>query len=553
MADWAEVRHGRRGFASPQAHGEWRVEPFVQGAPLYASNGIRFGPDGRLWICQSLGDLVSAWDPRTGEISDVTRPGSLIAGPDDIAFDRSGCMFATLVYKGSVGALEPSGRYRIVLDDCPAANGITVTVDGRLFVDEMREGARLLEVSRTDRNKYRVVRDELSMLNALEQGPDGRLYSPQMMEGNVIAIEPDSGDMEVVAEGFEMPVAVKFDSNGSMVVADSGAGEIVAIDHSGRNILISTDRGIDNFDFDQNHVVYMSSYVDGRIERAVPRQCGSSELVIGPGLIGPFGVCDVSGEVLVADGTSLAIVSMDGSVERILPKWGDLRGLTGYPFIVGAASAPGLGAFVLMLSGDVYQVSLAERVFAHVLSAPRTEARPAWGQSSPLSGHRVGEGAVCAIGSGSGRVIVAMGGSGQIFEISTADGHLLHVVDTGIASVSAVAAGADFVAAADRNSGRVLVVGSGRHMEFNGFTAPRALGLFGGDLYVADAASRTITSLRLDTGVRRVIASDLAFGPSGPSGISILDRGPSLLVQTDGSLIVGCDGSGALLRLARVA
>ena len=46
---------------------------------------------------------------------------------------------------GRVSVLETSGRARVLRDDIPSANGITVH-QGRLFIGECREGGRLLEL-----------------------------------------------------------------------------------------------------------------------------------------------------------------------------------------------------------------------------------------------------------------------------------------------------------------------------------------------------------------------------------------------------------------------
>ena len=46
---------------------------------------------------------------------------------------------------GRVSMLDTAGRTRVLRDDVPSANGITVH-QGRLFVGECRAGARLLEL-----------------------------------------------------------------------------------------------------------------------------------------------------------------------------------------------------------------------------------------------------------------------------------------------------------------------------------------------------------------------------------------------------------------------
>ena len=62
-----------------------------------------------------------------------------------MAFDPSGNLYATEVMDGRVSVLDNGGRTRVLRDDVPSANGITVH-QGRLFINECRDGGRLLEL-----------------------------------------------------------------------------------------------------------------------------------------------------------------------------------------------------------------------------------------------------------------------------------------------------------------------------------------------------------------------------------------------------------------------
>ena len=122
----------------------WRLERVTAPSRLFGANGLRTGPDGRVYIAQVTGSQISALDHRTGQLETVSAKGGEIVAPDDVAFDASGNLYATEVMDGRVSMLDTAGRTRVLRDDVPSANGITVH-RGRLFIGECREGGRLLE------------------------------------------------------------------------------------------------------------------------------------------------------------------------------------------------------------------------------------------------------------------------------------------------------------------------------------------------------------------------------------------------------------------------
>src|SRR5262249_45691725 len=123
----------------------WQLERVTAPSRLFGANGMRTGADGRIYVAQVTGSQISALDLATGRIDTVSAKGGDIIAPDDLAFDTSGNLYATEVMDGRVSVLDADGRARVLRDDLPSANGITVYQD-RLFIGECREGARLLEL-----------------------------------------------------------------------------------------------------------------------------------------------------------------------------------------------------------------------------------------------------------------------------------------------------------------------------------------------------------------------------------------------------------------------
>ena len=72
----------------------------------------------------------------------------------------------------------------------------------------------------------RVIARNLGWLNGMDWGRDGFLYAPVWSKGQVVRIDPSSGEVEVVGDGFGRPAAVKFDSHGRLYLVDYLTGEV---------------------------------------------------------------------------------------------------------------------------------------------------------------------------------------------------------------------------------------------------------------------------------------------------------------------------------------
>ena len=68
----------------------WRFERLTPPSRLFGANGLRTGPDGRVYIAQVTGSQISALDVGTGRVETVSAKGGDIIAPDDVAFDPDG-------------------------------------------------------------------------------------------------------------------------------------------------------------------------------------------------------------------------------------------------------------------------------------------------------------------------------------------------------------------------------------------------------------------------------------------------------------------------------
>src|SRR6185436_14670060 len=161
----ASLMASRHSAASPTTSDGWRLERLTAPSRLFGANGLRTGPDGRVYVAQVAGSQISALDVGTGELDTVTPPGAGLIAPDDVDFDARGNLYATEYYDGRVSVRGADGRIRVLRDDVPGANGITFH-QGRLFIDECRIGGRLLELD-LNGGAPRVLLENLPLPNAM--------------------------------------------------------------------------------------------------------------------------------------------------------------------------------------------------------------------------------------------------------------------------------------------------------------------------------------------------------------------------------------------------
>src|SRR3984957_15465372 len=227
----------------------WRLDRVTAPSRLFGANGLRTGPDGRVYIAQVTGSQISALDHRTGQLDTFSAKGSDIVAPDDVAFDASGNLYATEVMNGRVSMLDTAGRTRVLRDDIPSANGITVH-QGRLFIGECREGGRLLELD-LGGGSPRVLLENVPSPNAMEGGPGGLFYFPVMGANEIWRIDPDGGESQRVAGDLGVPDSVKFDSEGYIVSTQVASGQVLRVDprNGQQTVLAQLTPGLDNVTF----------------------------------------------------------------------------------------------------------------------------------------------------------------------------------------------------------------------------------------------------------------------------------------------------------------
>ncbi len=278
------------------------VEIIATGANIAGANGIAFGPDGLLYAASVVGSDISVLDPNSGErVRHYTARDGVI-GPDDIAFAPDGAFYWTSILTGEVAGFNTAGEKVIAAQLPPGPNPITFSPDGRLFVAQCFLGTNLYELDPTGEAAPRIISDTLGPgcgLNGMDWGPDNRLYGPRWFTGEIVSFDVDDNSMRVEAAGFETPAAVKFNSKGELHVLDTARGEISSVADGVSTVAAKLSPGLDNFAFDDQDQLFVSSFADGFIS-AVNKD-GSTRFLQPGGMAHAGGITIKDGKAIVAD------------------------------------------------------------------------------------------------------------------------------------------------------------------------------------------------------------------------------------------------------------
>ncbi len=529
------LEDGRYTLAGPPAVAEgWRLQRVTPPSRLFGANGLRTGPDGRVYIAQVTGSQISALDLRSGLLDTVSAKGGDIIAPDDVAFDPSGNLYATEVMDGRVSILDTAGRARVLRDDVPSANGITFH-NGRLFVGECREGGRLLEMD-LNGGVPRVLLEDVPSPNAMEVGPDGLLYFPVMGANEIWRIDPEGGEPHRVAGELGVPDSVKFDSEGFIVSTQVASGQVLRINpRSGeKTVLAQLTPGLDNCTFVDGRL-FVSNFT-GEITEILSG--GETRTVLPGGLNWPLDLAvGDDGNLYIADGTYFYLVRPDKGLQTV-----GMLFSPGYPgFLRGLATA-GAGEFVVTTSGG--QVA-RYRPASHETDYLATDF-------DQLYGIDVGP---------DGAIVFAELGTGRVHSLRSGN---VETLASGLLDPLGVAFDPDGTPlVSESDAGRVVrLTASGAETVVDGLQRPQGILVAGGQLFIVDAGAKELIAIDLNTQQRTTIAAGLPVGPppgvlpkplkgmppfSGPQGPFA-----GITIGHDGTLYVSADGDGSVLAVRRV-
>lgn len=280
---------------------EWKIERLVPGSAFHGVHGIRFSPEGELYAGSVAGQSLYAVDVEKGTARVLVGPPQGMA--DDIAFGPGGQVVWTAISDGIVYTRRSNGPVEVLAKGLASINSIAFSRDGkRLFAAQVFGGDDLWELDPAGVKPPRKIRSGMGGFNSFWPGPDGKLYGPLWFKGQVVRIDPDSGELEVVAEGLTTPASVKFDSQDNLYVIDTATGELIRVDvkTGGKSVVAKLSTALDNFAVGPGDKLYVSNMADNGIQEVDPAT-GRVRQVIKGALAIPADIAADGGTLFVAD------------------------------------------------------------------------------------------------------------------------------------------------------------------------------------------------------------------------------------------------------------
>jgi sugar lactone lactonase YvrE len=182
--------------------------------------------DGSLFVTRSgtRGEDVPVSLFRIGAGGELEEFSSDITNPTSIAFDRSGRMFVTSRFDGTVFRVTPLKEAVVFASDLGIATGLAFNRDGDMFVGD-RTGAiyRVNEIG--EARPWAQMEPSVSAYH-LAFGPDDALYvtGPTVSSFDSITRFDEDGEPSVFFRGLGRPQGLAFDVEGNLYVAASLRG-----------------------------------------------------------------------------------------------------------------------------------------------------------------------------------------------------------------------------------------------------------------------------------------------------------------------------------------
>lgn len=303
----------------------YELVALTEPAPFRGIHGLTFTNDDQLLVGSVLGANTFAVDHETGAYEEFMPP--MIGMADDLEMNSDGTLVWTAFLLGQVYAQGPEDDApRLIADGFMGANSTAFKQDGRSFFTQVFLGDALYELDITGENPPRKIIENMGGLNGFDFGPDGKLYGPIWFKQQIARVDVDTGDLEVIAEGFGTPAAVNFNSKGELYMVDTKLGEVrqVNIEDGTSRLVSKTKPSLDNLAFNEEDRLFVTNMADNAIieidtETGEQREIISSKFVAGGEVaMGP------EGEIIVADVFSLRAYNPEnGAIHDIARMYSD--------------------------------------------------------------------------------------------------------------------------------------------------------------------------------------------------------------------------------------
>lgn len=514
-----------------QAAGYQAPERLVGPAPFLGVHGVAVDDDGRIYAGSVTGASLSVVERDSGKVSVLIGPPEGMA--DDIAIAPDGTMAWTGFLTGKLYARKGDGPIRLLAEGLPGINSLAFDKQGRLFATQVFLGDALYEIDVNGERPPRKIKEGMGGLNGFEISPDGWLYGPLWFKGQVVKVNVDSGELQVVAEGFQTPAAANFGPDGMLYVVDTRSGELVRVDPASgaKTVVAQLATSLDNLAIDRAGTIFVSNMADNAIQEVDPKT-GKVRTIVKSDLAAPTGLAMVGDTLYVADTFAYRTVDVrTGKVTDVKRmQASDLE----YP---GYASAD--AEVVVLSSWFTGTVQVIDRASGETRDMMH-------GFAAPLGAVRLADGSL----------LVAELGSGSLLRVSGAHGAERKPVLQQLQGPAGLALSpkGDVVYLTEA-AGRVSAVNTkdwSVRTIVEGLKLPEGIALTPeGRLVVAEVGAQRIVEIDPKDGRLSVVADKLPVGLPGLPGLPPTNLFTGVAVSAKGDIYFTSDLEGALYRIAR--
>ncbi len=484
-------------------------------------NGIAFDSQGNLYGGVVQGSTIYKIHKETGAVTPFIGPPEGMA--DDLIFEPGGRVIWTGFFLGKIFAKGADGAVVTLAEGYPGANAIARSRDGRVFFTQVFLGDALYELDISGQNKPRKIAEKLGGLNAFQVHTDGYIYGPRWFKGDIIKVNVETGDYQPIADGFQIPAAVKFDSKGNLFVIDNKAGTLLKVDiNTGQKNLVATlVPHLDNLAIDEQDRVFISTNGDGSIFE-VDTATGKVRTVVKGRLACPQGIAvwdSPEGEILfVAD--NFAYKRVDGFTGEV------------HESTKGGAFPNAAG-----ITGDRVLMSGWFRNVVEVFDAKNDDLLYS------IPGFK---GSLGMLMLDDGTLLVAEAQTGSIIRVKDKAGKQRDVLTKDLSlPVYMAKAGPDAVYVTEFLSGELTKVSlktGEQKVVASGLRKPKGVAVKGdGTILVVNSGARELVSIDPDTGAVKPFVQDLPVGLYVPEGFMPAFTLTGVAVSRAGNIYVTSD------------
>ncbi|MCO7728725.1 SMP-30/gluconolactonase/LRE family protein [Brucella intermedia] len=514
--------------APDEASHKWSPpEVLIQPSPFHGVNGLVVDDDNRLIVGSLFGGQVWSVDRSTGAAE--IRVDAPYGQSDDVAISPTGGLAWTSLLEGKVRYQEKNSDTVQELASLPSINSIRFDEKtGRLYAAQVFGADALWEIDRQGNEPPRLIARDLGGLNGFDVGADGMIYGPLMEKGEVARVNPENGQVAVIASGFSMPTGVKIAADGNLWVVDTVGKSLTEVDKTTgeKTSVAKFDGPLDNLAIGPDGEIYVSDVSRNAIH-AYNTKTGEVREVTPPRIAIPAGLGISNGQLWIANGYVLR--SLDTKSNKINEKFPDI---------------PAAFPFTVSLSEDLLAISSTSTNVVEVFNKRSGERITQIGNLS---------GASDAILLSNGNLIYSEYGAGRIVRAYGEDFSKRDTISVNLdGPIQMAAAGTDRLYVTE-NSGAVVEVSlstsQAPRQVVTGLNKPEGIALTSwGTLVVAEVGAHRLIEINPKSGEKAVIAENLPIGHSVPSSLPAYAIPTGVALDRDDTIYFSSDVSNAIYK-----